>query len=58
MYYYFHDIELPSTITINGTLWLMLAKQQDFWKPNDHTTTKWAFLVLQTLPKTQPILNN
>jgi len=58
MYYYFHSIKLPSTIAINGALWLVLAKQQDFWKPDDCTTMEWAFLVLQTLPKTQPILNN
>jgi hypothetical protein len=58
MYYYYHGIELLSTIAINGALWLLLAKQQDSWKPNDRTTIEWAFLVLQTLPKTQPILNN
>jgi hypothetical protein len=58
MYYYFHGIKLPSTIAINGALSLMLAKQHDFWKPNDCTTMEWAFLVFQTLLKTQPILNN
>jgi hypothetical protein len=51
-YYYFHGMELLSKIAINGALWLVLGKQQDFWKQNDHTTTKWAFLVLQTLLNT------